>query len=154
MSALLIGEEVLKKIFFKPKLNVPEGKCSGCRYCEVICSYFHVGECNPKRAAIHVSYDGHGTYVPNFCRHCKDPPCLNYCPTEAIKVNELGRIEIIKDKCNGCGSCVENCPFGGIFLYIKSQTAIVCDLCNGDPQCVKYCTPGVLILKDEESKNV
>jgi len=144
----------LKKIFFEPKLGVPEGKCSGCRYCEVICSYFHFGECNPKRAAIRVTYDGHGEYAPNFCRQCKDPLCVDACPSEAIKLNKSGRIEILKDRCTGCGICVKSCPFGGIYLDVKDQTAVVCDLCNGDPQCVKYCAPKVLIFREEEYKNV
>ena len=140
----------MKIIVFHQRLSVPEAKCSGCRYCEAICSYFHFGECNPKRSAIRVMYDGHGNYTPNTCKHCQKPKCVEACPTKSIVINGEGYIEVNKKTCIGCGVCVTECPFKGIYLDPVDKKAISCDICGGDPQCVKYCAPHVLTFTDEK----
>lgn len=126
------------------KSAIPERNCSGCKVCELVCSFIHTEKYNPKRARILCVDKGHGVYVPNVCRQCAEPLCARNCPTEAIRVGERKIIEILTAECIGCGNCVEACPFGGIFIDPIEKTAIACDLCGGDPICVKYCVPGVL----------
>lgn len=47
--------------------------------------------------------------------------CLEYCPMDAIKVNE---VHINKERCIGCGVCVSKCPSGAIFLRNKEKMII------------------------------
>ncbi len=35
-------------------ISVDHLVCTGCRECEVVCSLYHFGECNPERSAIRV----------------------------------------------------------------------------------------------------
>ncbi len=36
--------------------------------------------------------------------------CVANCPEEAVDIR--GKVTLAKDKCNGCGICVEVCPCG------------------------------------------
>jgi Fe-S-cluster-containing dehydrogenase component len=44
-----------------------------------------------------------------------------------------------RERCTGCGVCVERCPGSIPFLHPKDGKAVICDLCGGDPECVKVC---------------
>lgn len=46
------------------------------------------------------------------CRRCKDAPCVEVCPEEALKKDENGMIIRSTNLCVGCKSCVTICPFG------------------------------------------
>ena len=49
------------------------------------------------------------------CTRCKK--CIFKCPTGAITDN----LEIIRDKCIGCGNCESVCEYGAIKFYHKNQ---------------------------------
>ncbi|MFH1657493.1 MAG: 4Fe-4S binding protein [bacterium] len=40
--------------------------------------------------------------------------CVQTCPNNAIKVGEDGKAEIDQEKCQNCGRCVEVCPMQAI----------------------------------------
>lgn len=40
--------------------------------------------------------------------------CINFCPHNAIKINNDGKAEIDEKKCRQCGKCMESCPFNAI----------------------------------------
>lgn len=115
--------------------------CTGCRYCEIICSLFHEKKVNPRKARIKIiSKLLEGIDEPKVCHQCINPPCLKACPREAIKIDETLKIPIVfEDKCIGCKACVEACPFGEMFFDDERHVALKCDLCGGDPQCIKFC---------------
>jgi len=116
-------------------------RCSGCRVCEVVCAFHHFGECNPSLARlIVVDLDGQGVFVPQICRHCKEPWCMNECPVDAIvRDTETGAIVIVNELCTGCHACGDACPFGMIRISPLGDV-FKCDLCQGSPECVKFCT--------------
>jgi Fe-S-cluster-containing hydrogenase component 2 len=126
---------MLKKLLVNAKL------CTGCRYCEIICSMRHEGNVNPHKSRIKVTSNLlAGSDNPKVCHQCGRPLCMSACTVGAIQIdNELGIPIIDADKCNGCKSCVDACPFGEIFFDYERNVAIKCDLCDGDPQCVKFC---------------
>ena len=46
------------------------------------------------------------------CRRCKDSPCMEVCPADALEKEEQGIISRATNLCIGCKSCVVICPFG------------------------------------------
>jgi len=126
-------------------LLIDAEKCTGCRLCELVCSFRHYKAFNPKRSRITVIRDEEkGVFIPMTCLQCEDPPCMKTCPTHAIYRDENGAIRIDYDKCIGCKLCIMYCPFGGISIDPATMKVIKCDLCGGDPECVKYCPKGAI----------
>jgi Fe-S-cluster-containing hydrogenase component 2 len=125
--------------------------CTGCRYCENICSFKHTYECAPTRARINViKFEKRGLFVPMLCEQCEEPPCMDVCPTGALHIDPSTKILRIKDAiCIGCKVCMIACPFGVIKIDRITKKAIKCDLCEGDPLCVKYCVTGALKYVEE-----
>jgi Fe-S-cluster-containing dehydrogenase component len=46
------------------------------------------------------------------CRKCKDSPCINVCPADALEKDEDGVVTRHTNLCVSCKSCVTICPFG------------------------------------------
>jgi len=85
------------------------------------------------------------------CRLCEDAPCVIACPRKALEQSkETGVIMVDKDKCNGCGWCIEACDFGTISLDPDTKTVVICDLCDGEPKCVKWCPEEALELSSKD----
>lgn len=118
-------------------------------------------------------------FLPLMCNHCEGnkedgvPPCVKACPEfpgERVKFKTAdgktiryrsgatykrpdGLILIDKEKCIGCGKCIDACPYGvrSFDPFIKAggdttkQAADKCDMCahrvdNGiEPSCVNTC---------------
>lgn len=126
-------------------LSLDPAKCSGCRRCEVHCSFFHSGKVGRSASRIKVvKIEDQGLDYPVFCQGCKERYCAA-CPVEALLIGPLGEVHVDPDLCTGCGTCESLCPVGAIDLHEESP--LVCDLCGGDPRCVKACTMGALTFE-------
>jgi len=126
------------------KLMVDAGLCTGCRYCEAVCSMAHsrAGVCNPRKARIQVHSDPrNGVDTPVVCRMCAAPACVKACPVSVLSRDDAstGTIRVDQEQCTGCLACLEACSFGAIVLDEDTGTVVICDLCGGDPMCVKFC---------------
>lgn len=130
----------------KHVLMVDVEKCTGCRRCEVACSFFKENECNPAKSRIHVlSWVRESMDMPLYCVQCMKPVCEAVCPVKAIKVNEkTSTVLIDHDLCIGCRLCMMACPIGAISIDMESKKILKCDLCEGKPKCVEYCEPKAL----------
>jgi Fe-S-cluster-containing hydrogenase component 2 len=118
-------------------------KCSGCRKCEIACSLFHEQRIWPEASRIRVFMLVPGGEVPHFCAQCDNAPCEETCPTDAVSRNkETGAILIDREKCTGCGLCIDACPGRIPHMHPKEKYVVICDLCGGEPQCVKVCKEG------------
>jgi len=88
------------------------------------------------------------------CNHCTEAACVEVCPTGALSYNKLGFVQYDKDKCSGCGYCVEYCPFGvpQIETNIATGAAVMdkCTFCHdrvtsGEPTaCSAACPTGAI----------
>ncbi len=60
------------------------------------------------------------------CRRCKDAPCVNVCPEEALKKDEKGMVVRSTHLCVACKSCVTACPFGTMmsdfYEYVRDRS--------------------------------
>ncbi len=121
-------------------------RCTGCRICEVTCSYFKNGKFNPRKSRIRVTrLPRIGFDKPTVCIQCPNAKCVAACPEQAlVKQSPLGTIELIEGRCTGCGGCVIACPIGAINTDPHSGLPLICDLCGGEPKCVAYCPKGAL----------
>jgi len=132
------------------------GKCTGCGYCELICSFIHHGEFNPLKSRISATmFISRSIAVPVVCGQCDDPLCLKACPSGALEIKASDTsggkvIHVDSEKCVGCKMCTIACPFGCIFVL--ESTAEKCDLCGGDPQCVRFCRTGAIRYDQRNSQ--
>jgi len=122
---------------------IPE-KCTGCRICEMVCSFQSFKEYNPALSRIHVvTLHKEGLSIPILCKRCDPAPCIEACPTEPekalYKTGKFGIIAVKKDLCIACKSCVIACPFGAIRWNDDVNLPLICHLCGGKPKCVEFC---------------
>jgi len=120
-------------------------KCSGCKICELVCSFTFNGVLDPNRARIKVVSLGHLDEVL-VCRNCRDAPCIEACPREAIYRDERGVVMVNEVKCVGCGTCVKVCPFEAIKVHPNRKVAVKCVLCGS---CIEWCPAECLEVVEE-----
>ncbi len=135
-------------------ISVDPFVCTGCGTCEVVCSLYHFGECNPERSAIRVirrEKDGLVFSLPLVCQQCKQASCIEACPSEALsRKSEDDPLTVDEKKCSACANCADACPAGCIFLDNQRNLAICCDLCGGQPQCIPLCHSYCLTLGNSD----
>lgn len=132
-------------------------RCVGCLACSVACKVVNdvpignfwnkvlrVGP-NPKEGGSGQFPDVEMYFLPVQCQHCKNPHCVEVCPTGASHKEKDGTIQIDKDKCIGCQFCVMACSYGVRYLNEDKGVVEKCSLCAqktavGElPQCVTQC---------------
>ncbi len=123
-------------------------KCTGCETCVDVCSVQKVGCYSEKASRIRIDKDeGGAVFTPLLCEQCREHPCVDVCPVDAIQYDErLSIFTVDEETCTGCGACEEACPYDGVF--VEDGVALKCDLCGGNPACVKVCYPGALQYLD------
>lgn len=121
-------------------------KCTGCKSCELACSFYHEKEFNLTKSRIYVfKLEKEGVDAPLVCQHCDTPICEVVCPMKAIyRHPKTGAVLIDPNTCIGCRMCAISCPLGGISFDADKRRMIKCDLCDGDPKCVKICPTGAI----------
>jgi carbon-monoxide dehydrogenase iron sulfur subunit len=140
-------------------LTVDIGRCTGCHTCELMCSFAHHGEFNPRKARIRTTVFLHEELaVPVICSQCEDAWCQRICPAGAISKTTLPAsgarlVQVDEQKCVGCRMCVMACPFGAMRIGEQGH-AEKCDLCDGDPRCAQFCPRGALGFAEAQTPEV
>ncbi len=122
-------------------LQIHPDKCTGCRQCELACSWVQTGSFQPSKSVVRVHiFDEQASFAPYTCFQCTEAWCMQVCPVNAIDVDEQTGAKVVLDSaCVGCKLCVIACPFGTIFFDKETNVATKCDLCAGDPACAHAC---------------
>jgi carbon-monoxide dehydrogenase iron sulfur subunit len=141
-----LGKRNIDRHLIPNILVVNSKKCTGCRSCELACSFEHFNEFSYELSAIRVhKIEERARNYPVVCLQCENPPCVEACPEDAlVKSEENGLVVFHEDRCTLCEKCIEACPFVAIFLNRERNRIVKCDLCDGDPACVKACAPEAL----------
>jgi phenylglyoxylate dehydrogenase beta subunit len=136
--------------------------CTACGACEVACveARYGLSGLQPddvvvlerRRLAIRptgTSGDGVRPALPSLdvCTHCPDSPCVTVCPHHALLRFPSGRVELLEERCTGCGKCVSACPYRAIRRVNDLDLAVKCDGCRPlghAPACAPACPTGAL----------
>lgn len=99
-------------------------KCLNCGNCIAACKRRHNG------VSMHVRENSTiigSNLIPNLCKICDTPKCMEVCKREGI-IRDADGYMVITDNCIGCGSCVKACPYGAIHVFtITEQEASLAD---------------------------
>ncbi len=127
-------------------LMIHADKCTGCRSCELACSFGKEGRFRPRATRVHVySWERDGIAVPMMCQQCDDALCAAVCTTGAMRRNRAtGVVDWDARKCIRCRMCVQACPFGNVVYDGATGGLLKCDNCHGKPECVTFCPNGAL----------
>lgn len=130
----------------KSRFVVNPGLCTGCRTCELACSFAHSVNGKPGLSRIYPLEGGFkDLWVPVVCLQCEDPACAKACLVDCITRNPVtGAMDLDADKCIRCQGCVAACPFGCSLIDAKNSLIVKCDLCGGDPVCAHFCPSAAL----------
>jgi len=151
-------------------------KCTGCSLCIIACKDEHVGSGYPPWTgpqpdtghfwiAVHPVERGRiprvrVTYLPVFCQHCGNAPCIKACPEDAIKRRHDGLVWIDAGACTGCGFCQEACPYDVIYRNAELGVAQKCTGCahrvdqGALPRCADICPHDAILFRPEADGGV
>ncbi len=61
--------------------------------------------------------------IPNLCKICRNPKCIETCNRHGVERDEEGHI-VVTENCVGCGLCMRACPYSAILLFSKQEPEI------------------------------
>lgn len=103
-------------------------RCIGCQTCTAACKMANgtppgVQWRRVVDMEMGVYPDVKRVFIPTGCQHCKQPPCLDVCPSGATFKRDDGIVDIDYDLCIGCASCAVACPYGARYMINDKQFA-------------------------------
>lgn len=144
--------------------------CIGCKTCQLACKdknnldlglllrkVWHFEGGGYKKQGNGLANNVYSYWTSMACNHCKDPKCVENCPTGAMyKRAEDGVVLVNPDKCIGCRYCTWSCPYEAPKYDPVSKRIVKCDFCvdylaqGKEPACVGACIMRVLHFGDLE----
>ncbi len=140
--------------------------CIGCHACTVACKAENAVPVGNFRTAVKYTEQGkfpqiRRHFLVQRCNHCSDAPCVTICPVNALEKRIDGIVDVDRDACIGCRTCMQACPYDAIYLNEDLGAVEKCHFCAHrvdrglEPACVTVCPVGAIIpgdLHDPESK--
>jgi tetrathionate reductase subunit B len=163
-------------------------RCVGCHACTIACKAEWEVPVEFQRnwvyriGPLRVGEEMASTYYPGLCNHCSNPVCVPECPADPeevtftdIKTGKTttievaatwkdpfdGTVQIDKNRCIGCGACVDACPYNARYInpdlvdeVSEDGKADKCTYCKprvdagSDPACVQTCITNARIFGD------
>ena len=132
---------------------IARDQCIGCLSCMFACSRTWHEALTTSKAALRIrSYLGSdGSFSIRTCKACTYPECVAACPIGALSQKKNGALQLDRDKCVGCKTCVESCLIGGLAWDEEFSRPLPCAQCGA---CVRYCPNQVIAMKEEDADNV
>jgi molybdopterin-containing oxidoreductase family iron-sulfur binding subunit len=95
------------------------------------------------------------TEFPVLCNHCKNPPCVRVCPTQATYKRESDGIVMMDyHRCIGCRFCMAACPFGARSFNFRDPRPFIKELnldyptrCAGVVEKCNFCAERLAVGK-------
>lgn len=130
-------------------------KCIRCHSCEMGCQLENDAppgiRLRQVRGYVRGRYpDEFESFISTACFHCDDPACVSSCPVGALVRRPDGVVNHDRDRCIGCGYCIQSCPFHVPQKSPAQQTMRKCSFCTQRidhgkaPACVAKCPTGAL----------
>ena len=131
-------------------------RCIGCHACTVACKSENEVPVGDFRTWVKYVDKGifpevrrHFTVLR--CNHCDAAPCVEICPTVALHKRTDAIVDLDRDRCIGCRSCMQACPYDALYLNEDTGTAEKCHYCahrtelGFEPACVVVCPAHAII---------
>ena len=134
-----------------PKILKPKemNKCLGCFTCMNVCSTVNQKNHSLSKSALKVRTTGGPTseFVAIVCLGCKEPACMEVCPSYALEKRPGGGVLVRREKCIGCRKCVPACIMRAINFDDETKKPIICSHCG---VCTRFCPHDCLQMIDVE----
>ena len=138
---------------------IDQRKCIGCHACTVACkSENEVPVGNFRTWVKYVEKGSFPTVRRHFtvlrCNHCDAAPCVEICPVNALSKREDKIVDLDRDLCIGCRSCMQACPYDALYLNEDTGVAEKCHYCAHrterglEPACVVVCPEEAIVSGD------
>ena len=95
-------------------------------------------------------------YISLSCNHCRNPLCVQACPSTAMNRDDHGIVAVDAQKCLGCRYCEWVCPYSAPQFDESLGQMTKCDFCRkelelgGLPACVAGCPTRALQFGEYE----
>lgn len=135
-------------------------RCIGCNACQMACKDGHdleLGLFFRRVVTLELTDSAgspHAVHYSGSCNHCKNPACVQNCPSGAMHRQSDGTVAVDSGKCIGCGICTWVCPYGAPKLSRKTGRSTKCNACydqrkeGKQPLCVEACLTHCLRFED------
>ena len=138
-----------------PKILKPRemNKCLGCFSCMSACSFNYRKDHSLVKSAIRVHTVGGlaGSFIAIVCLGCKEPACMEVCPSNALEPRPGGGVLVKEDKCIGCRKCESACIMQAINFDEETNTPIICRHCG---VCTRFCPHDCLQMIESKEAGV
>lgn len=139
--------------------------CIGCKSCQIACKDKNDLDVGSLFRKVWLFERGkfpnpRSYFISMACNHCKEPKCVDNCPTGAsYRREEDGVVLIDLNKCIGCKYCTWSCPYEARHYNKDNGKVEKCNACldllqQGEkPACIDACIMRVLEYESVEELN-
>ena len=123
-----------------PKILQPNemNKCLGCFSCMNVCAAVNQKNHSLGKSAIKVRTTGGmgSRFIAIVCLGCREPACMEVCPSNALEKRTGGGVLVKAEKCIGCRKCETACIMRAVNFDIETNKPIICRHCG---VCTRFC---------------